>query len=85
MACWVLGKVNMTMPSEQRWRYRGCATALVLVSGGLIYGWQYPLDEAMARRRVASQAGSMLVNGEQNHIAWRVWSDDAVREEVASE
>ena len=84
MACWVLGKVNMTMPSEQRWRYRGCATALILVTGGLIYGVIYPLDEALARQRKVAETPSIPLNGDDNRIEWQVWSKDAVRKEVLS-
>ena len=84
MACWVLGKVNMTMPSEQRWRYRGCATALILVAGGLIYGVIYPLDEALARQRKVAETPLIPLEGDDNHIEWQVWSEDAVRKEVLS-
>ncbi|MGB2986205.1 MAG: thioredoxin family protein, partial [Phycisphaerae bacterium] len=40
-ACWVLGKVDMTMPVTKRWCYRGAAAVLVLGAGVLIYGWGY--------------------------------------------
>ena len=42
MACWVLGKIDMTMSLAQRWRYRGSAAALTIGAALLTYGWAYP-------------------------------------------
>jgi len=38
MACWLIGKIDMSMAAGLRWRYRGAAALLVVVSGILIYG-----------------------------------------------
>jgi thiol:disulfide interchange protein DsbD len=83
MACWVLGKVDATMPAPLQWRYRGGATSLIVVAGIIIYGWIYPLDEAKARvlsERVAFSSTDSWSLG----IPWRVWSPDEVEREVSS-
>ncbi len=41
MGCWILGKVDATMSTATRWRYRSGATALVVGAGVVIYGWAY--------------------------------------------
>ncbi len=41
MGCWILGKIDFSMNTAQRWRYRGGAGALVVLSGLVIYGWAY--------------------------------------------
>lgn len=84
MGCWLLGKVDMTMPSAQRWRYRGGALVLVAVSAVLVYGVFYPLGEAVAKQRAlisASYAGS---GGWESDIPWRLWSEQEVEDTVRS-
>ena len=51
MACGLLGRIQITMPSGLRWRYRGGAVATVVAAGVIVYVWIYPLDEAIARQR----------------------------------
>lgn len=83
MGCWVLGKVDITMSPARRWKYRGGATGLVVVSGLLVYGWIYPLDEAIARQRELAEIkthGAVVDWGRD--IPWRRWSGDAVEREV---
>lgn len=71
LACWLLGKVEITMPDAQRWRYRGMAGTTVLVAAGLIYGWIYPLGP---------NHGSAPSDG--GPISWREWSAEAVEQTV---
>jgi len=84
MACWLLGKVQITMSTAQRWRYRSAAGALVAGCAVLVYGWIYPLDDAVADVMAArAAAGSNGANVESNdHVAWRPWSQQAVEETV---
>lgn len=89
MACWLLGKIQITMPAIQRWKYRLAAVALVLGSSTLVYGWAYPLDKA---RDMAEAERNELIECRANgtvalnpdHIAWKPWSPDAVEKAVAS-
>ena len=73
MACWLLGQVRITMPIAQRWRYRGGASAIVLVSALTIYGWLVPMGDA------AASSGKTHVSGP---IAWRPWSAEEVEKTV---
>ena len=75
MACWLLGQIQITMPVARRWRYRGGASAIVLVSALIIYGWFAPLGDA------AASTGSVHPSGP---IAWRKWSPEAVEKAVLS-
>jgi len=81
MACWVLGKIEMTMSTVLRWRYRGSAIVLIIGGGFLIYGLIYPIDEAQARQR--DQRGNSYVQGDWTYgIPWRTWSANSVEKEV---
>lgn len=73
MACWLLGQIRITMPIAQRWRYRGGASAIVLVSALTIYGWLVPMGDA------AASSGITHVSGP---IAWRPWSAEEVEKTV---
>ena len=84
MGCWLLGKVDMTMPPSQRWRYRGGALALVSVSAVLVYGVIYPINEAVANQR-ALIIGSYDGKGcWESGIPWRSWSEQEVEDTVRS-
>ncbi len=85
MACWLLGKIDFSMTTAARWRYRISAAALVLLVSGVIYGWAYPLDEAHERqRRLAKQTGRVHPEDWSNGIPWQVWSREAVESAVQS-
>lgn len=45
MACWLPGKVEITMASAQHWRYRGTARAALVIAASCIQGWLSPLDQ----------------------------------------
>ncbi len=84
MGCWLVGRVEITMPTSQRWRYRGGAIALVLGVGVLIYGWIYPLDKASARERSARMVSHSTDAGWPSEIPWQLWSPQAVERTVRS-
>ena len=84
MACWLLGRIKITMPESQRNRYRGGAIALVAGAGVLIYGWIYPLDEASARVQIARMASVSSNADWPSEIPWRLWSPQAVERAVRS-
>ncbi len=81
MACWVLGKVSVTMSPGQIMRYRGEAVGLVLVGGFVIFGLVYPLGAAQDRVQseraeiMALRAGVQLDDEVWDRkIPWRPWS-----------
>lgn len=88
MACWVLGKIQITMPTVERWKYRATAMVLVLLSSAVVYGWAFPLDNA---QRVADAEREQLMECRANgavttrpdEIVWRPWSPEAVTKAVA--
>jgi thiol:disulfide interchange protein DsbD len=90
MACGLLGRVEITMPTPQRWRYRAAATFVVLVSATLVYGWRYPLDEAVERQKAQRLAPSLQASSSPDGdpwstgIPWRQWSADQVEKEVVA-
>jgi|CXWL01.1.fsa_nt_gi thiol:disulfide interchange protein DsbD len=83
MACWLLGKIQITMPALERWKFRLSAASLVLGSSALVYGWVYPLDEAAtltaAEREAALTCGA---THDGKHVEWQPWSPQAVQETV---
>jgi len=82
MACWILGKVNMTQPVSLRWRYRGGAAVLVFGAGAIIYGWIYPLGKAMEVQvsiRSSHYAGH---DDWSTGIPWQAWTGEAVEQAV---
>ncbi|UCE61381.1 MAG: thioredoxin family protein [Phycisphaerales bacterium] len=84
MACWILGKVEMTMPSPVRWRYRTGALAIAVIAGVVIYGWIYPLGEAAAKMQAQRAAQYSTDADWSTGIPWRRWSEDVVEEIVRS-
>ncbi|MFQ5495045.1 MAG: protein-disulfide reductase DsbD family protein, partial [Phycisphaerae bacterium] len=49
MACWMVGRIDMSMSAVRRWNYRGAAAAMVLLSGIAVYGWASPFQNAPGR------------------------------------
>ena len=74
-ACWLLGRIDVNMSTAQRWRYRGAAAGLVMVTGVLVYGFIYPLSKAKGKLHYAGR------DDWSSGIPWRPWS---VRETVRS-
>lgn len=79
MACWIWGKIDVSMSTVVRWKYRAGAGGLVLSTGMLIYGLMYPLGEAVAAQKEARTAGIAAPTGA---IAWQTWSQRAVEDAV---
>jgi thiol:disulfide interchange protein len=84
MACWLLGKVTVTMPDSLRHRYRGGAVAVVLGAGALIFGWIYPPGEAARQVQMAKAAAEFCTIDWGIGVPWRRWSPLAVEETVRS-
>ena len=84
MACWVLGKIDFSMSAASRWRYRGGATAIVLVVGVMVYGWIYPLGKAIARQQRLLTASPYSHGDWSDGIPWQRWSPEKVEQAVAS-
>lgn len=88
MACWLMGKIQITMPSIERWKYRTASAMLVLLSSALVYGWAYPIDKALndmmeqRRKQLECEAG-VTTQADPDHVAWRPWSPQAVQEAVS--
>jgi len=81
-ACWVLGKASFSASAASRWGYRAGAVAIVVLSGLLIYGWFYPLDEAAAEQRRLAQAEPGQVDWDRT-IPWQWWSPEKVEQVVS--
>ena len=84
MACWLLGKIQITMPSIQRWKFRVTAAMLVLGSSALVYGWVYPIKQAVLATTQERIDRITCGSCDDEHIAWRPWSPKAVQETVKS-
>jgi thiol:disulfide interchange protein DsbD len=83
-ACWLVGKIDVTMSGSVRWKYRGVAIAIVVGAGVFIYGWIYPLGEAAARQKAIRLASYANANEVTSGIPWRLWSKEAVEKAVRS-
>lgn len=84
MACWLWGRINYSMSGEQRLTYRLGAVSLIVAGIMAIYGWAYPIGEARSRILAAVATGEGAIAAAESPIAWRPWSEQAVREAVAS-
>ncbi len=82
MACWVWGKVNAAMEAAQRLRYRAGALLIVLIAGGLVYGWIYPIGDAVKRARADRLAKYARATDWSDGIPWKRWSPEAVKKTV---
>ena len=68
LACWLLGRVQVSMPSGKRWSLRGGAAGLVVASWLIVFGLIYPLSSA--------SGGHSYANSDDwsEGIPWRPWS-----------
>ncbi len=82
LACWIMGKVQITMATGTRWRYRGGAALTALLAGILVYGMIFPLGPAVERQRAILRGGGSGIHVGASGIAWRSWSREAVDEVV---
>lgn len=78
MACWMLGKIQITMPALERWKLRTAAATIVLGSSAVVFGWVYPLGKAEENAKIP--LCEPINDG--THIAWRTWTPQAVQETV---
>jgi len=83
VACWLLGRVKITMSDLERWRYRGAAATVIVIAAGVIYGAIYPIEKGAAEAKKMRLA---LLNGpaaqSSDEIAWRLWSPESVEQTV---
>jgi thiol:disulfide interchange protein DsbD len=86
MACWIWGQEQFTMPDVQRYALRGTAVAVVLVAGGVVYGYVYPLGPAVARQKAVLEARYAGAGGDDwsSGVPWQRWSPDAVHAAVCA-
>ncbi len=91
LACWVLGRINLSMSDRRRWGYRLMATCIAGLAAAIIYGWAYPIDDARAEQRAIRAEIAALRSGAgggaavtDDRIAWRPWSPEAVEQAVRS-
>lgn len=84
LACWLLGKIDVTMEATVRWSYRAVATATAVGAGVVIYGWIYPLSEANSRQNALRVAVYAPGGEASSEIPWRLWSKEAVEQTVRS-
>jgi len=82
MACWIWGKIDVSMPPARQWQLRGLAAAIVMISAGLVYGTIYPLGPAMERVAAARSARSETPKDWSDGIPWKPWSPEAVEQTV---
>jgi thiol:disulfide interchange protein DsbD len=91
LACWVLGRVDLSMSDARRWGYRLMAASIAALAAAVIYGWAYPIDDARAEQRAiraeidalrSGMGGSAAVTADR--ITWRPWSPEAVEQAVRS-
>jgi thiol:disulfide interchange protein len=82
MACWLLGKIQITMPTLIRWKFRMTAGTLVVATCLLVYGWIYPLGKAAIGAQCEREA--VLTCNHDGEIEWSVWSPQAVEAAVRS-
>ncbi len=80
-ACYLLGKISMTMSTAVRWRYRSGAIAVVGSAALIIYGYYYPIDRAMNRMRdrQLAQISDDPKWDQGTEFPWRRWSPEAVQ------
>ncbi|MCO6438211.1 MAG: thioredoxin family protein [Phycisphaerae bacterium] len=84
LACWIWGQVNLTMSEGRRLSLRALALLVVVLTGGTIYGWIYPIGEAMARQQAQLEARYAAGEDWAEGVPWRRWSRDAVHDAVCA-
>jgi len=84
MACGLLGKINYSMPAAARWRVRLAALATVALAALIVYGWAYPLGEAIERQKIAMAERDGTAPTNADEIPWRRWSPEEVEQAVNS-
>ncbi len=78
LACWVLGRIDISMSQARRFRFRAVAVGLVVGPAFFVYGWQMPIGEAIVQQR------ELLAGASTSHapIEWKTWSQEAVEASV---
>jgi thiol:disulfide interchange protein DsbD len=84
LACWILGRINYSMETAVRMGYRVGAGVLVLFAAVLIYGWAFPLDEAMEQRQRMLAETRSPASESADEIEWRTWSPESVAKAVSA-
>lgn len=91
LACWVLGRVNLSMSDARRWGYRLTAAGIAALAVAIIYGWAHPIADTRAEQQAIRAELSALRAGvaagaavTDDRITWRPWSPEAVEQTVRS-
>ncbi len=84
MACWILGRIHYSMETAVRMGYRVGAGVVVLFAAVLIYGWAFPLDEAMEERQRLLAESTLPVAESAGEVEWRTWSPESVAKAVSA-
>ncbi len=80
LACWVWGRIHLAMSTATMWKYRLTSLGIVVLAGGLIFGWIYPLSRAAGETENATHSGTPWVDV----VPWEKWSPKAVEDAVKS-
>ncbi len=90
LGCWIVGQVNLSMSAVRRWTYRVGAVGFVFATGGVVYGWMYPLHEAVGESRFDTVAPAIppelfaMANGENGlcPVPWELLDPKTAHESV---
>lgn len=90
LGCWIVGQVNLSMSTVRRWSYRAGAVGFILATGGVVYGWMYPLDEAVGELSAGSVPPvipdelTAMANGENGlcPVPWELLDPKTAHESV---
>lgn len=81
-ACWLLGKITLSMSKAQILKYRAGAAGTVIASAAIIFGFISPISEAVEAQKVKKATLEFCVDDWSEGIPWKKWNpcsvDDAI-------
>ncbi len=84
LACWILGKITLSMSKPQILKYRAGAFGTIVASAALIFGYVSPISEAMAAQKSKKNQLTFCVDDWSEGIPWKKWNTCAVDEAIES-
>ncbi len=81
-ACWILGKINMSMSKGEIFKYRASAAGTIVASALLIFGYISPIDEAVANEKRKRDLEFTCEDDWTDNIPWKKWTECAVNDAV---